>query len=157
MGGFATIFKGLIGGDPVKSIGDLIDQFHISPEQKAQMQQAAQQLELQRDQLVAGRDEALAEIREKNVESARSMQVSVRSFIPPLLGLLVTLGFFGLLYWMAMREIPATNKDVLNIMLGSLGTAWVAVIGYYFGSSSGSDRKTELLAGAAPAKTKGNA
>ncbi|MGH7868787.1 MAG: hypothetical protein ACREP9_14430, partial [Candidatus Dormibacteraceae bacterium] len=146
-----------IGGDPVKSIGDLIDQFHISPEQKAQMQQAAQQLELQRDQLVAGRDQALAEINEKNIESARSMQVSVRSSIPPLLGLLVTLGFFGLLYWMAMREIPAANKDVLNIMLGSLGTAWVAVIGYYFGSSSGSDRKTELLAGAPPAKTKGNA
>ena len=67
MGGFAAIFKGLVGGDPLKSIGDLIDQFHLSPEQKAQMQQAAQELEVKRDEIEAARDQALAEIQSRNI------------------------------------------------------------------------------------------
>jgi Holin of 3TMs, for gene-transfer release len=67
MGGFAQIFKGLVTGDPLKSIADLIDQFHLSPEQKAQMQQAAQQLEVKRDEIEAARDEALAEIQSRNI------------------------------------------------------------------------------------------
>jgi len=28
--GFAGIFKGLLGGDPVKSIADIISQFHVA-------------------------------------------------------------------------------------------------------------------------------
>lgn len=67
MGGFAQIFKGLVTGDPLKSIGDLIEQFHLSPEQKAQMQQAAQELEVKRDEIEAARDEALAQIQSRNI------------------------------------------------------------------------------------------
>jgi holin (3TMs family) len=67
MGGFTQIFKGLVGGDPLKSIGDLINQFHLSPEQKAQMQQAAQELEVKRDEIEAARDEALAQIQSRNI------------------------------------------------------------------------------------------
>ena len=64
---FAEIFKGLLGGDPVKSIGDLIGQFHLSPEDKAKLQQATQELEVRRDENEAGRDEALAQIQSQNI------------------------------------------------------------------------------------------
>ena len=53
---FAEIFKGLLGGDPVKSIGDLIGQF--SPI-------ATQELEVRRDEIEAARDEALAQIQSR--------------------------------------------------------------------------------------------
>src|SRR5215470_1869932 len=64
---FAEIFKGLLGGDPVKSIGDLIGQFHLSPEDKAKLQQATQELEVRRDEIEAARDEALAQIQSQNI------------------------------------------------------------------------------------------
>lgn len=57
--------------------------------------------------------------------------------ILPLLTVGVTLGFFGLLGYMLKEDVPAANKDILNIMLGSLGTAWISIIGYFFGSSVG--------------------
>jgi hypothetical protein len=145
MGGFLGAFKGLIGGDPVKAVGDLIDQFHLSPEQKAQLQQATQQLELQREQMTDARDEALASIREQDVDSARKRQAAVKDWVPSLLAIGVTLGFFGILAALVFRDIPQTGQQVLYAMVGSLGTAWIAIIGYYFGSSAGEGTKTDIL------------
>lgn len=78
-------------------------------------------------------------------DSARNREIQVKDWVPKALASLITLGFFGLLYWMMRHEVPQTNKDMLNIMLGSFATAWIQVVSYYFGSSAGSDRKTELL------------
>jgi hypothetical protein len=97
MGAFTQVFKGLVTGDPLKGIDDLIDQFHMSSDQRAQIQQAAQQLEVQREQITAARDQVLAQVAEQNVESARQMQANVKSVLPPMLFLAVTVGFFGLL------------------------------------------------------------
>jgi hypothetical protein len=35
--------------------------------------------------------------------------------------------------------------DLLNTLVGIVGTAWATIIGFYFGSSSGSRQKTETL------------
>lgn len=72
--------------------------------------------------------------------------MTVKDITPKLLALVVTLGFFGVLAFMLVQSVPVASRDVLNIMLGSLGTAWISIIAYYFGSSNGSSRKTELLA-----------
>jgi hypothetical protein len=58
----------------------------------------------------------------------------------------VTAGFFGILLLMALRALPEANRDLVNVVVGALGTAWISIIGYYFGTSAGSMRKTELLA-----------
>lgn len=59
----------------------------------------------------------------------------------PVLATFVTIGFFGILVYMLKFTIPDQNKSVLDIMLGSLGTAWLSIVGYYFGSSAGSKDK----------------
>lgn len=78
--------------------------------------------------------------------SARQREMTLKDRVPSLLALLVTVGFFGVLAFMMGYSLPTQGHDALLVMLGSLGTAWTAVVAYYFGSSAGSDRKTELLA-----------
>ncbi len=74
MGGFAGIFKGLLGGDPVKGITSIIEEFHLSPEQKAQLQQAAQELEVKREEIEAARDQAITELQVKAITAETGSQ-----------------------------------------------------------------------------------
>jgi hypothetical protein len=59
---------------------------------------------------------------------------------------LVLAGFFGAIYLAMTHEVTASMRDALLILIGSLGAAFGAVVNYYFGSSSGSQAKSQLLA-----------
>lgn len=87
----------------------------------------------------------LESVFQKDRESARSREVAVRDRVPGRLMYLMTSGFFGLLGLMCFLVLPVENKEALSIMLGSLGSAWLAGVFYYFGTSSGSVRKTEIM------------
>ena len=78
-------------------------------------------------------------------DSARQREMITKDKIPAALALLLTLGFFGVLTLMMLYPIQQSAQGVIDVMLGSLGTAWISVIGYYFGSSYGSQLKTQLL------------
>jgi cytochrome c biogenesis protein CcdA len=62
-----------------------------------------------------------------------------------ILGAIIVLGFFGLLGMLIIKGIPQTNEQLLNIAIGTLLAAFGTVVGYFYGSSSGSKDKTELL------------
>ena len=68
-----------------------------------------------------------------------------RDVVQLALGGLVVAGFFVALSLMLLRD-----KAGADILIGSLSAAFGAVVGYYYGSSSGSRDKTELLAQAQP-------
>lgn len=50
------------------------------------------------------------------------------------LALLVTFGFFGAIALVMLTRADGTDHDILNMMLGVLGSTWVNVVSYYFGS-----------------------
>ncbi|HEV2425874.1 MAG TPA: 3TM-type holin [Terriglobia bacterium] len=131
MSAFTQIFKGLVGGDPLKSIGDLIDQFHVSPEQKAEMQQAAQQLEVQREQIEAARDEALAEIQGQNIRAeTQSEDAYVRRARPTFLYVMILGMAFSLVVFPILNLV--TNKTLLVVQIPDayLELFGVAFLGY---------------------------
>ena len=66
--------------------------------------------------------------------------------LPLFLAITTTIGFFSLLGDICFREVPTSSKEIAFAMLGSVGSAWTGLIGYYFGSSAGSARKTEMMA-----------
>ena len=66
--------------------------------------------------------------------------------VPAILALVTTIGFFAVLIFLLMHEGDVPSNQVINTLVGSLATAWAMVVSYYFGSSMGSERKTEILA-----------
>jgi hypothetical protein len=126
-----------------KDVGNLIKDNKLTADQIAQVKIAEIELQKQANELGLN-FEALAVDDRK---SAREMQATTRSIVPPLLAASVTVGFFAILGGMMFGKMSVADNTALTMMLGSLGTAWTGIIAYYFGSSAGSQAKTELLGG----------
>jgi hypothetical protein len=131
-----------IGVDESK-VGDLISNSKLTADQIAQVKLAEIELQKQAQDLGLNFEELAVDDR----KSARDMQVATRSWVPPLLAASVTIGFFAILGGMMFGRMSVADNTALTMMLGSLGTAWTGIIAYYFGSSAGSQAKTELLGG----------
>ena len=104
-------------------------------------------------QMAARAQEMGLDFAKLNVEdrkSARDMQVATKSWIPAILAVSITIGFFGILIGM-MTETFKTS-DALMLMLGSLATAWTGIVAFYFGSSASSQNKDNLLHQSTPSK-----
>jgi hypothetical protein len=65
---------------------------------------------------------------------------------------LVIIGFFGCLLVLLINPSTLTdlNREPVMLMIGALIAAFSGLMGYFFGSSAGSARKTNLLAKANP-------
>ena len=124
-----------------KEVGDLIANNKLTAEQVAQVKLAEIELKRQENELGLNFESLAVDDR----KSAREMQATTRSIVPPALAAIVTLGFFGILGGMLFGKVSTADNTVLTMMLGSLGTAWTGIIAYYFGSSAGSQAKTDLL------------
>lgn len=135
-----------IGVDPEK-VGDLISSNKLSADQIAQVKIA--EIELQKQAQELGLNFEKLEVEDR--KSAREMQATTRSLMPPILAGSVTIGFFAIMTLMFFNKLDDSNPAIL-MMLGSLGTAWTGIIAYYFGSSAGSQAKTDLLSKSGPVK-----
>ena len=118
----------------------------VTPEQMLALKTADQQFQLQMQALGFANAEKLAALGVENTKDARAMQIAVRSVVPSVLAVFVTLGFFGLLGGMMAGKLSTQDSAALNLMLGSLSTAWIMIVSFYYGSSSGSERKDEIAA-----------
>lgn len=115
-----------------------------TPEQFAAIQKAEQEFKLQMAQLGFKNIVDLEQIAASDRDSARKREMTIKDRMPMLLGIGISIGFFALLFFMMKWDIPPANKDILNIMLGSLGASFTGIVSYYFGSSAGSARKDEM-------------
>lgn len=134
-----SVVSKAIGVDE-KEVGDLIASNKLTADQVAQIKIAEIELAKQAQELGLNFEKLSVEDR----KSAREMQATTRSMMPPILAAAVTIGFFGIMVMMFFNQIDSNNPAIL-MMLGSLGTAWTGIIAYYFGSSAGSQAKTDLL------------
>jgi uncharacterized membrane protein len=127
-----------IGCEP-DAVQDIISSNKLTAEQVASIQLA--ELELKKQAQSMNLD--FARLTAEDKKSARDMQIATKSWIPSLLAISVTGGFFGILVGLMYGQIQ--HAPQIDIMLGALGTAWTGIISFYFGSSASSQAKNELL------------
>jgi len=131
MGAFSTIFKGLLTGDPVKSISELIDQFHMSPDQKAQLGLQQDQLEMQRETIEAAQQEALAEIQSKNITAeTQSEDPYVRRARPTFLYVMIVGIAFSIIIFPILNLLTHKGLQMVEIPEAYLELFGVSFLGY---------------------------
>jgi hypothetical protein len=118
----------------------------VGPEQMLALKKADHDFALQMQSLGFKHLEDVEALAAGDRRDARAMQVSTRSIMPAVLSGIVTVGFLGLLLGMMLGVLQVSDSEALLLMLGSLSTAWGVVMAFWFGTTSGSARKTELLA-----------
>ena len=134
-----------LGIDP-NAVQDTINSGKLTADQIASIQSAELALKAKAQEMSLDFEQLAVEDR----KSAREMQTTTRSWIPPVLAVGVTGGFFGILFGLMYGQIQ--HAPQIDIMLGSLGTAWTGIIGFYFGSSASSQNKDALLHKSTPTK-----
>ncbi|MFZ2287602.1 MAG: hypothetical protein WAV93_11505 [Bacteroidales bacterium] len=153
----ATAFLGPLGGVAISAVGDLLGITDATKTKIADAIQAGQmtpeqigklrELEMQYQNEEKDRGFKYAELAFKDVDSARSMAITTQSITPTLLTWIVValcLTFEGILMFSATP--PGADPIIIGRILGTLDSALIMVLSFWFGSTSGSSRKTEILA-----------
>jgi len=155
--GIGTLVGHAVDGSSPDAVLQAVQTDPAAAEKLAEVQANAK---VQLQQIVAQQAVALTQESTKRTQqviddrgSARNMAVQTHDiWTPRAIAVLVVLGaFFGEGFALT-HAIPAGSEVLAGRVLGTLDSALLAVLYYYFGGSAGSDRKTELLANGQPAK-----
>jgi len=84
------------------------------------------------------------------------MRKHVKEILQYVFAALIVICFFGILALLLYKKIPAENTETINLALGALLAAFGAVVQYFFGSSAGSQRKTDIIAQSTPINNETN-
>lgn len=150
-----TALGGPLGGLAVKALGSAFglsqdateDQVAAavagaSPSDLLALKQADQQFAKDMKSL----DVDLERISMQDRDSARQREVAVRDNTNRNLAYAYTAGYFGLLWSILYFGVKPEVETLINVLIGILTAAQAAIMGYYFGSSKGSDDKNKIIA-----------
>ena len=118
----------------------------VTPDQLLAIKTADQAFALQMQALGIKQISDMEALASADRKDARGMQTATRSQIPAVLSIGVTVGYFAILIGLLTGRLQVSDSQALLIMLGSLSTGWGVVMAFWFGTTSDSGRKTELLA-----------
>lgn len=90
-------------------------------------------------------DVNLAELDNADRKDARAREIAVHDSTPAILAYLLTGGFFAILAFLITKGMPDSSKEVVYLMVGSLGTVWVGSMTYFHGGSAGGTASRTVL------------
>jgi hypothetical protein len=149
---------GPLGGIAVSAIGKAIGLDDATQETLSARLQGATQADLlalkkadqdfqaRMKELDIGLEELQIKTATEDRASAREREIAVKDWIPGVMAMLVTIGFFGVLTWMLKYGVPKDGgSEALLVMLGALGAAWASIVSYYFGSSAQQVKQSAVI------------
>lgn len=143
LAGFATktISEALLGKSDASNEEISAALSSATPEQLARLREVDANFKVSMKKL----DIDLAAIDASDRNSARQREMQLKDDTPKILASVVCVGFFGTLIGLMMYGLPPKGQDAVLILLGALSSSFTAIIGYYYGSSSGSRAKEQII------------
>lgn len=135
----------LVSGDTVEEVTEALNAGQVNPEQLMIIKKLDSDFKIRMAELGYKNLTDLETIAAGDRANAREREIKTGDWTPKVLTILVTLGFFGVLAFLLVHGKPEQGGDALLVMLGALGSAWGAVVNYYYGSSSGSAQKQQTI------------
>jgi len=90
-------------------------------------------------------DVAAAKAHHVDRADARQREIKLKDKTPQAMGWIILLTWGGVMVALFVYEPPGANKELLSIAFGMLSMLVGKVSNYFFGSSAGSARKTEIM------------
>ena len=144
--GVKALSKALLGAEDFSEEAVMDAMATASPEQLAAVKKIDADFKVQMKSL----DIDLERIAVDDRKSARDMQKETRDWIPRALAVSVTLGYFVIIAYVLAMGLPLNGSEVLLMLLGTLSAGWTGVMAFYFGSSSGSQKKDAMIYNSTP-------
>lgn len=141
-----SLSKALLGAEDFSEEAVMEAMATASPEQLAAVKKIDADFKVQMKSL----DIDLERIAVDDRKSARTMQTETKDWIPRALAVSVTLGYFGIIAYVLVSGLPMNGSEVLLMLLGTLSAGWTGVMAFYFGSSSGSQKKDAMIHNSIP-------
>lgn len=154
--------------DGVANIDQAIQSGKLTPDVIAKIRSADQhhaevigQQHIDLEKLNKDHEQAMAQTAAQDRDSARQREMAVRDRTPAHLAYMILGGFFAVaiaeligmtFFAAAVKDIPPQGWVLIGNISGYLAAEAKAASAYYFGTTQGSDRKTDLLAQAQPIK-----
>lgn len=132
----------------IEAVSDVLNSGKLSPDQISSIKLA----EIDFKKFLETNKIKVEEIAAADRNSAREMLKTTRSYVPATLTFGITIGYFVVLLGMMTKMFTVADSQVMLIMLGQLGTAWGVTIAFWFGTTSGSKDKTDILANSQPVR-----
>jgi len=134
-----------IGVDP-SEVQNTINSGKMTAEQIASIQTAEIALKARAQEM--GLDFEKLAVADRS--SARQMQISTGSFVPPTLSIMIVVAWSAVQYFLLTHVIDPSMRELIARVLGTLDGALMLVLSFYFGSSSGSQAKDTMLHNSTP-------
>ncbi len=132
-------------GDILKGFKELVNEWHLSPDQIQQFELKAKEMAQDYQLKLLQAEAASVALENADRESARKREIETKDHTTKILAYAISLGYFGVLWFMMLESVPVESQRILDMMLGSLLTSFTGIIAYYFGSSRGSAAKQETI------------
>lgn len=117
-----------------------------TPEQILALKNADQSFALQMQDLGFKNLQAMEQMAAGDRASAREREIKTGdSWTPRILALIVVAGWLVIQYFLFNHIVPSEMRELIARMLGTLDASLTLVLGYYFGTSSGSAAKNEMI------------
>jgi hypothetical protein len=137
-----TALIGALGLAPETSKEDLMKAVAgATPEQMIKLKEVEAKLILDLKNL----DVDLEKLSVDNTKDARAREVATKDWTPRILAFLIVGLYIGVQAYVLGFVIPDSSINIAMRSLGTLDAAVGLVLGYYFGSSVGSAKKTEQV------------